>query len=89
MRAAIGVVLLALAGAMPLRAQAFVELGIDALEFYQKNLQFAPENLRDRYREELMVAAEMIGVKSLSASYESCWLKIGFVACAEYAIRIV
>jgi xanthine dehydrogenase YagR molybdenum-binding subunit len=40
------------------------KLGIDALEFYLTNLQFAPENLRDRYREELMVAAEMIDYKS-------------------------
>ena len=41
MRAAIGVVLLALAGAMPLRAQAFVELGIDALVLARDPAVFA------------------------------------------------
>ena len=40
------------------------KLGIDALEFYLKNLEYAPENLRDRYREELMLAAELIDYKS-------------------------
>jgi xanthine dehydrogenase YagR molybdenum-binding subunit len=37
------------------------KLGIDALEFYLKNLEFAPENLRDTYREELLIAADLIG----------------------------
>jgi xanthine dehydrogenase YagR molybdenum-binding subunit len=37
------------------------KLGIDAFEFFMKNLEFAPEALRDTYREELTIAADMIG----------------------------
>lgn len=39
------------------------KLGIDALEFFLKNLEFAPEALRETYREELMVAADLIDYK--------------------------
>ncbi len=39
------------------------KLGMDALEFFMKNLEFAPDNLRETYREELTIAADMIGYK--------------------------
>jgi xanthine dehydrogenase YagR molybdenum-binding subunit len=39
------------------------KLNIDALEFFLKNIEFAPEPLRDVYREELRIAAEMIDYK--------------------------
>jgi xanthine dehydrogenase YagR molybdenum-binding subunit len=39
------------------------KLGIDALDFFLKNLEFAPEALRETYREELMVAADLIDYK--------------------------
>ena len=39
------------------------KLGIDALEFFLKNLEFAPEALRATYTEELKIAAEMIDYK--------------------------
>jgi xanthine dehydrogenase YagR molybdenum-binding subunit len=39
------------------------KMGIDALEFFLKNLEFVADDLRDTYREELMVAAEMIDYK--------------------------
>jgi xanthine dehydrogenase YagR molybdenum-binding subunit len=38
--------------------------GIDPLEFFLKNLDFAPENLRNTYREELELAAQLIDYKS-------------------------
>lgn len=38
-------------------------LGMDPLEFFLKNLQFTDENLREVYREELLIAAEMIDYK--------------------------
>ncbi len=40
------------------------KLGIDALEFYLKNLEFAPEALRETYREELKIAADLIDYKT-------------------------
>jgi xanthine dehydrogenase YagR molybdenum-binding subunit len=39
------------------------KMGMDALEFFMKNLEIAPENLRETYREELSIAADMIGYK--------------------------
>ncbi len=48
---------------MPALEDLAAKLGIDALQFYLKNLEFAPENLRDTYREELMVAADLIDYK--------------------------
>ncbi len=39
------------------------KLNMDALEFYLKNLEYAPEALRNTYREELMLAAELIDYK--------------------------
>jgi xanthine dehydrogenase YagR molybdenum-binding subunit len=39
------------------------KLNMDALEFFLKNIDFAPEELRDVYREELRIAAEMIDYK--------------------------
>ncbi len=39
------------------------KLGIDALEFYLKNIEFAPEALRETYREELNIAANLIDYK--------------------------
>ena len=38
-------------------------IGMDALEFFLKNLELAPEALRGVYREELGIAAEMINYK--------------------------
>ncbi len=40
------------------------KIGMDALEFFLKNLEFAPQNLRDTYREELETAARLIDYKS-------------------------
>jgi xanthine dehydrogenase YagR molybdenum-binding subunit len=40
------------------------KLGMDALEFFLKNLEFAPEALREVYREELGIAAELIDYKN-------------------------
>ena len=39
------------------------KLGIDALEFFLKNLHLADEDLRDIYREELLIAADLIGYR--------------------------
>lgn len=39
------------------------KLGIDALDFFLKNLQHAGADLREVYRQELQIAAEMIGYK--------------------------
>jgi xanthine dehydrogenase YagR molybdenum-binding subunit len=39
------------------------KLNMDALEFFLRNIEFAPEALREVYREELRIAAEMIGYK--------------------------
>jgi xanthine dehydrogenase YagR molybdenum-binding subunit len=39
------------------------KLGMDTLEFFLKNLEFAPDALRDTYREELGIAADLIGYK--------------------------
>jgi xanthine dehydrogenase YagR molybdenum-binding subunit len=39
------------------------KLGMDALEFFLKNLEFAPEALREVYREELGIAADLIDYK--------------------------
>ena len=39
------------------------KLGMDALEFFLKNLEFAAEALREVYREELGIAADLIGYK--------------------------
>ena len=38
--------------------------GIDPLEFFLKNLEFAPANLRDTYREELQLAAQLMDYKA-------------------------
>jgi xanthine dehydrogenase YagR molybdenum-binding subunit len=38
--------------------------GVDALEFYLKNLDAAPENLRSTYAEELEIAAKLIDYKA-------------------------
>ncbi|MHC4401831.1 MAG: xanthine dehydrogenase family protein molybdopterin-binding subunit, partial [Planctomycetota bacterium] len=38
-------------------------MGIDPLEFFLKNLRYTDEKLRDVYREELLLAAEMIGYR--------------------------
>jgi xanthine dehydrogenase YagR molybdenum-binding subunit len=38
-------------------------LGMDALEFFLKNLQHVDEELRDVYREELLIAADLIGYR--------------------------
>jgi xanthine dehydrogenase YagR molybdenum-binding subunit len=38
--------------------------GIDSLEFFLKNLEYAPANLRDTYREELNLAAQLFDYKS-------------------------
>jgi len=42
------------------------KLGIDALEFFLKNLHLADEDLRDIYREELLIASDLIGYRQKS-----------------------
>jgi xanthine dehydrogenase YagR molybdenum-binding subunit len=42
------------------------KLGIDALEFYLRNLEYAAEPLRATYKEELNIAAELIDYKKKS-----------------------
>ncbi len=39
------------------------KMGVDSLEFFLNNLEFTNPELRDAYREELQIAAEMIGYK--------------------------
>jgi xanthine dehydrogenase YagR molybdenum-binding subunit len=39
------------------------KMGMDALDFFLKNIEFAPENLRDVYREEFGIAADLIGYR--------------------------
>ena len=42
------------------------KLGIDALEFFLKNLEHTAAEFRNVYREELQIAAEMVGYKQKS-----------------------
>ncbi|MHC4996525.1 MAG: xanthine dehydrogenase family protein molybdopterin-binding subunit, partial [Planctomycetota bacterium] len=48
---------------MSAMADAAAAIGMDELEFFQKNLRFANEDLRDLYSQELQTAADMIGYK--------------------------
>ncbi len=40
------------------------KLGMDSLEFFLANLEFAPQNLRNAYREELEIAAQLMDYKT-------------------------
>jgi xanthine dehydrogenase YagR molybdenum-binding subunit len=48
---------------MSAMADLAAKLKIDELEFFLRNVEFAPEALRDTYREELLKAAELIEYK--------------------------